>query len=253
MDLVSYCSIDETKQLDYSSDNPLNREPTVQELVEQYVQPNNRHFPLTFLTFYSYRFLTPQNISYDRNHGPIPHIRAEKHIVRVDGCVKTPLSFSPDQLRSEFLQHEVVCALECAGNRRRTMSTMIRKVEGIEWGDAAVMNCKFKGPRIRDVLLRAGLRDELIESSHDVHVAFACYQVRCQQDHWFGSSVTLERCMREDGDAILALEVRKIFSPWRLLVLIYFDRSMTSLSLPIMAILSVWWFPASLAHAGSSG
>ncbi|OQD74367.1 hypothetical protein PENDEC_c011G06023 [Penicillium decumbens] len=187
MDLVSYCSIDETKQLDYSSDNPLNREPTVQELVEQ--------------------FLTPQNISYDRNHGPIPHIRAEKHIVRVDGCVKTPLSFSPDQLRSEFLQHEVVCALECAGNRRRTMSTMIRKVEGIEWGDAAVMNCKFKGPRIRDVLLRAGLRDELIESSHDVHVAFACYQVRCQQDHWFGSSVTLERCMREDGDAILALEI----------------------------------------------
>lgn len=35
MDLVSYCTLDETKQLDYSSEQPLNREPTPQELIEQ--------------------------------------------------------------------------------------------------------------------------------------------------------------------------------------------------------------------------
>lgn len=159
--------------------------------------------------FYQCRFLTPQDISYDRNHGPIPHIRTEKHVVRIDGHVKKPISFSPDQLLSEFPQHEVVCALECAGNRRHTMRTMLRQVEGIDWGDAAVMNCKFKGPRIRDVLLHAGLEDDIMDSGRELHVAFACYQVPCQEDHWFGSSVMLERCMREDGDAILALKVSK--------------------------------------------
>lgn len=128
-------------------------------------------------------------------------------MVRVDGLVKTPLSFSPEQLRTEFPQHEVTCALECAGNRRHTMRTLIKEVEGIDWGDAAVMNCKWKGPWIRDVLVRAGLRDEAVHPTREMHVAFACYQVRCQDDYWFGSSITLERCMREDGDAILALEV----------------------------------------------
>ncbi|KAJ5669844.1 sulfite oxidase [Penicillium macrosclerotiorum] len=155
----------------------------------------------------NFRFITPQDLSYDRNHGPIPHICADKHFVRVDGLVKTPLSFSADQLRSDFAQHEVTCALECAGNRRHTMRTRLSEVEGIDWGDGAVMNCKWEGPRIRDVLLRTGLGDDVIQKSHEIHVAFACYQVRCQEDHWFGSSVTLERCLREDCDAIIALKV----------------------------------------------
>lgn len=87
------------------------------------------------------------------------------------------------------------------------MRTLVKEVEGIDWGDAAVMNCRWKGPRIRDVLLRAGLREEASGPHEETHVAFACYKVRCQEDYWFGSSVTLERCLREDGDAILALEV----------------------------------------------
>lgn len=87
------------------------------------------------------------------------------------------------------------------------MRTMLREVEGIDWGDAAVMNCKWKGPRIRDVLLRAGLSDVVNDPGREMHVAFACYQVKCQDADWFGSSVTLERCMREDGEAILALDV----------------------------------------------
>lgn len=87
------------------------------------------------------------------------------------------------------------------------MRTLLREVEGIDWGDAAVMNCKWKGPRIRDVLLRVGLADYATDPSRELHVAFACYQVRCQEDYWFGSSVTLQRCMREDGEGILALQV----------------------------------------------
>lgn len=218
MDLLSYCTLNEPKHLEYSKDKPLNREPTPQELIKEYACQTDVKRELKYPILYEPsnhlsqpRFITPQDLSYDRNHGPIPHLRGEEHIVHVDGLVRTPISFSPDQLRNEFPQHEVTCALECAGNRRHTMRTLVKEVEGIDWGDAAVMNCRWKGPRIRDVLLRAGLREEAIGPHENTHVAFACYKVRCQEDYWFGSSVTLERCLREDGDAILALEVSLYF------------------------------------------
>ncbi|THC88731.1 hypothetical protein EYZ11_011819 [Aspergillus tanneri] len=181
------------QQTEYSTDNPLNREPPLKKLISS--------------------FLTPPDISYDRNHGPIPHLSAESHTVRVDGLVSHPLTLSIQQLRTEFPQHEVTCALECAGNRRHTMRTMLKEVQGIDWGDAAVMNCAWKGPRVRDVLRRAGVSDRVLDPDPDIslglglHVAFSCYQVPCQDDGWFGSSVPLERCWDVENDAVLALEM----------------------------------------------
>lgn len=88
------------------------------------------------------------------------------------------------------------------------MRTMLKEVQGIDWGDAAVMNCRWRGPRLRDVLLRAGIRESgQGKEGKELHVAFSSYQVKCQDESWFGGSVPLERCMREDGEAILALEV----------------------------------------------
>ena len=72
------------------------------------------------------------------------------------------------------------------------------------------MNCTWKGPRLRDVLLRAGVNDPsepgATENSKG-HVAFACFQVECQDEKWYGGSIELERAMREDHDVILALEM----------------------------------------------
>lgn len=82
------------------------------------------------------------------------------------------------------------------------MRTLLGEVQGIDWMDGAVMNCKWKGPRLRDVLLKAGLKE-----IKDRHVAFSCYQVECQDDGWYGGSIGLERCMSADSDVILALEV----------------------------------------------
>ncbi|KAE8132704.1 Oxidoreductase, molybdopterin-binding domain-containing protein [Aspergillus pseudotamarii] len=168
----------------YSVQNPLNREPPVKTLVSS--------------------FFTPGDISYDRNHGPIPHLSADTHTVRIDGNVPSPLRLSIHQLQTEFSQHEVICALECAGNRRHAMRTLLKEVQGIDWGDAAVMNCKWKGPRLSDVLRRAGVTSNL---NQGLYVAFSCYQVQCQEDDWFGSSVELKRCLDEDMDAILAWEM----------------------------------------------
>lgn len=88
------------------------------------------------------------------------------------------------------------------------MRTLLKEVQGIDWGDAAVMNCKWKGPRLRDVLLRAGLRNIPNNTDRQLHVAFSCYKVECQDDDFFEASVPLEKCLEEDRDAILALEVR---------------------------------------------
>lgn len=156
-------------------------------------------------------------MSYDRNHGPIPHLPSgENHLVRIDGQVSNPVTLSVHQLATGFPQHEIVCSLECAGNRRHTMRTMLREVEGIDWGDAAVMNCKWRGPRLRDILLQStgGIKGNV----EDLHAAFSCYQVRCQNDEWFGGSVPLERVMREvdGGDVILGLEVSSPSTPLHL-------------------------------------
>ncbi|KAE8154815.1 Oxidoreductase, molybdopterin-binding domain-containing protein [Aspergillus avenaceus] len=167
-----------------TEDTPLNREPPIKTLLSS--------------------FLTPTPISYDRNHGPIPHLSAT-HTIHVDGVGSDPLPLSVQQLQTEFPQHAVTCALECAGNRRHTMRTMLKEVQGIDWGDAAVMNCTWKGPRLRDILLRAGVDDR--HAGRGLHVAFSSYQVPCQEDEWFGGSVELERCLGEEWNVIVALEM----------------------------------------------
>ena len=141
---------------------------------------------------------------YDRNHGPIPHINGDKHVVYVDGNVHRKLELSMDQLRSRFAQHEVTCALQCAGNRRHTMRTLLKEVDGLDWGDAAVMNCAWKGPKLRDILLEAGLKN----TDHvEQHAAFSCFQTPVQGGEWYGGSVELWRAMDAGADVLLALEV----------------------------------------------
>ena len=213
-------------------ENPLNREPPVEQLTGKFVSPlpfTDKTFStadstgnISSLTFCLFRFITADG-GYDRNHGyyedciyiikkqpsdvgrPIPHIDGETHIVRVDGCVDKNIECSASQLREDFPQHEVLCALQCAGNRRHTMRTKLKEVVGVDWGDGAVMNCSWKGPRLRDVLNKAGVK---VSDPSKAHIAFACYATLCQDDHWYGGSIPLERGMRDDGDVILALQVR---------------------------------------------
>lgn len=90
------------------------------------------------------------------------------------------------------------------------MRTLLKEVEGIDWMDAAVMNCKWKGPRLRDILNAAGVRS-IVKPAKGVksglHVAFSCYAVQCQNDDWFGGSIDLDTCLSLDAEVILALEV----------------------------------------------
>jgi sulfite oxidase len=122
----------------------------------------------------------------------------------VDGAVFNILDLSVKQLKTDFPQHELVCALQCAGNRRHTMRTLIKEVDGLDWGDGAVMNCTWSGPRLSDILARAGVN---ISENSAGHVAFACMQAECQEDSWYGGSIELWRGKNPDAEVILALEV----------------------------------------------
>lgn len=88
------------------------------------------------------------------------------------------------------------------------MRTLLKEVDGIDWDDGAVMNCSWRGPRLRDVLRRA---DVTVKNEGKWHVAFASYHTKVQNDDWYGGSIELKRGLSEDGEVILALEVGSNF------------------------------------------
>jgi sulfite oxidase len=91
------------------------------------------------------------------------------------------------------------------------MRTKLKEVHGLDWLDGAVMNCKWRGPRLRDVLLKAGLKEPEPEHCGSMHVAFACHQLPCEDDEYYGGSIELWRAMSWDREVILALEVSTCF------------------------------------------
>lgn len=155
-------------------------------------------------------FITKSD-NYDRNHGPIQHKIGTDHRVTVDGegFVSRTLNLTVGQLLEDFPQHRVTCTLQCAGNRRHTMRTRIKEVLGVDWFDGAVMNCTWEGPRVRDILLAAGVEES--QATHgDVspkHVHFANYGGKVQADEWYGGSIPFDRAMCPTMDVILAVKV----------------------------------------------
>jgi Mo-co oxidoreductase dimerisation domain/Oxidoreductase molybdopterin binding domain len=125
------------------------------------------------------------------------------------------------------------------------MRTRLKEVQGINWFDGAVMNCRWEGPLVRDVLLRAGVVDAVRcwrESKgrriggewgkgeeeevagrgggeegggsvlyEGLYIQFACYLVPTEDDGWYGGSIDLARAMDPEMEVILALKVRHAF------------------------------------------
>ncbi|KAJ4266157.1 hypothetical protein NW762_004137 [Fusarium torreyae] len=136
---------------------------------------------------------------------PIPVIDADSHHISIEGEVTNSLELSIADLQG-FEQHSMICALQCAGNRRHAMRTTIKEVQGIDWFDGAVMNCKWTGPRLRDVLSKAGINLENGDQER-AQVEFACHQNPSPEEEWFGTSIPLEKAMALESDVIIALKM----------------------------------------------
>ncbi|KIW18987.1 hypothetical protein PV08_03276 [Exophiala spinifera] len=190
---------------DGTVEEPVNREPPAEELVQSSLTASKRPG-------------TPDPEAYDRNHGPIQYINASTHKLAIrsepalgsSDVLPTPIdvTLSMDDLGHKFRQHTVICALQCAGNRRNELRSRVKEVTGVDWGDGAVMNAAWTGPLLRDVLVDCGLSAKRYLKEYDgLHVQLECNATKVQEDEWYGSSVPLEVVVDPEREALLALHM----------------------------------------------
>jgi DMSO/TMAO reductase YedYZ molybdopterin-dependent catalytic subunit len=104
---------------------------------------------------YATTFLTPVSHFFVRNHMHEPStLEAAEWKLSIGGEVERPLTLSLADL-AKLEPHRVTNALECAGNGRAFVEP---HVPGIQWQKGAVGNARFEGPRLADLLKRAGVK-----------------------------------------------------------------------------------------------
>jgi DMSO/TMAO reductase YedYZ molybdopterin-dependent catalytic subunit len=109
-----------------------------------------------------------------RNNGLTPFFNAEDIAnwrLAIDGEVETPLDLSIEELRNEFDQVTLQLQIECGGNGRKFMTPAAR---GNQWTFGAVSCAEWTGVRLRDVLMRAGLKQSAVYTGHygaDLHLS----------------------------------------------------------------------------------
>ncbi len=109
-----------------------------------------------------------------RNNGLTPNFSAEDIAnwrLTIDGEVETPLELSIEALRNDFEQVTLQLQIECGGNGRKFMTPAAR---GNQWTFGAVSCAEWTGMRLRDVLMRAGLKSSAVYTGHfgaDLHLS----------------------------------------------------------------------------------
>jgi sulfite oxidase len=100
-------------------------------------------------------WITPVPHFFVRNHMHEPsQLNGEDWRLTIGGEVQKSLEFSLAEL-SKIETHSIVNTLECAGNGRGLYRP---QVPGVQWGQGAVGTARFSGPRLRDLLHRAGVK-----------------------------------------------------------------------------------------------
>ena len=100
-------------------------------------------------------WLTPVPHFFVRNHMHEPsELDADTWRLTMSGEVEKPLKLTLAEL-SKLETHSVVNTLECAGNGRGLYRP---QVPGVQWSKGALGTAHFSGPRMRDVLARAGVK-----------------------------------------------------------------------------------------------
>jgi DMSO/TMAO reductase YedYZ molybdopterin-dependent catalytic subunit len=138
-------------------------------------------------------WITPIQHFFVRNHMDEPStFDADGWRLTVGGEVEKPLTLSLADL-SQLEPHSVVNTVECAGNGRAFHQP---KVPGVQWGKGAVGTARFNGPRLRDLLQRAGVK------STGKHVMFRGLDEIPGKVPAFIRSIPLEKAT--DSDTLIA-------------------------------------------------
>ncbi len=141
-------------------------------------------------------FLTPTDLFFVRNHMAEPFaLDLDSWRLQITGEVDRPLTLTySDLLKLET--HAITNTLECAGNGRALYSP---HVPGIQWHRGAVGNARFAGPRLADLLQRAGLKPTA------KHVAFKGLDEPPSKVPQFVRSIPIEKATHPD--TLVALQM----------------------------------------------
>ena len=128
--------------------------PGKQKLIRLADRPPNYETPIeAFRTA-----ITPNDQFFVRYHLAVipPMADLGKWSLTVGGeAAERQITLGLDDLRSGFPQAEVAAVCQCSGNRRGLSSP---HVPGVEWGYGAMGNAVWRGPRLKDVLAKAGVK-----------------------------------------------------------------------------------------------
>lgn len=132
--------------------------PGKQPLIKRSFRPPNYESPIAYFD----DTITSNDRFFVRWHlADIPTVEASAWSLVVGGDgVARPFEMGLEQLRGEFEPVELVAVCQCSGNRRGLSDP---HVPGVEWGQGAMGNARWKGARLKDILARAGLRAEAVE------------------------------------------------------------------------------------------
>ena len=141
-------------------------------------------------------WITPASHFFVRNHMHEPStLDRETWRLAVTGEVEKPLSLSLADL-GKLATHTVTNTLECAGNGRGFYEP---HVPGVQWQKGAVGTARFSGPRLRDILERAGVK------ASGKHVMFEGLDEVPGKVPAFIRSIPIAKPI--DGDTLVATEM----------------------------------------------
>jgi len=175
--------------------------------------PFNVEPPMTELR--KTRFLTPSSLHYVRNHGAVPKLTWEEHTIDIGGEVSSPMTISMDELVAIGPAKEIPVTLVCAGNRRKEQN-QIRQTIGFNWGPCGVSTNVYKGISLRDLLLKAGVKETNMRGQHVEFIGVEDLPNKVgpgpfKDEPWgkqvkYGTSIPLARAMNPAYDVMIAFE-----------------------------------------------
>ena len=155
-----------------------------------------RFFDLETPVEYFDTWLTPAQHFFVRNHMHEPStLDASSWQLSISGEVEKPFTISLAEL-SKLEAHAIVNTLECAGNGRAFHTP---KVPGVQWQKGAVSTGRFSGPRLHDLLERAGVKPT------GKHVMFSGLDEVPGKVPPFIRSIPIEKAM--DPDTLVATQL----------------------------------------------
>ncbi|XP_073221700.1 sulfite oxidase-like isoform X2 [Cicer arietinum] len=174
--------------LQINSKEPFNAEPPCSALISTY--------------------LTPADLFYKRNHGPIPIVDdIEKYSVSISGLIENTKQVFMKDIRM-LPKYNVTATLQCAGNRRTAMSK-IKTVKGVGWGVSAIANAVWGGAKLSDVLELVGIAKLTSTAKFGgKHVEFVSID-QCKEENGgpYKASIPLSQATNPEADVLLAYEM----------------------------------------------